>query len=98
MSIIVFLVNAPLREHLLPIAEHVMLTILQGVSSLSLNSGSINLTFTAKKDLKFRQEVVSQGKAFSLPYVTPFPQFLSVTYVQLPFPIHRHIADHQRRK
>jgi hypothetical protein len=47
---------------------------LQGVSSLSLNSGTINLTFAAKRPLKERQSVVFHDSSdlmgsYSLPYL-----------------------------
>jgi hypothetical protein len=50
------------------------LTPLQGVSSLSLNNGTINLTFTAKSPLKNRQTVVFEDSSglmgsYSLPYL-----------------------------
>jgi hypothetical protein len=56
----------------------------KGVSSLSLNSGTIDLNFTPKKTLKNRDPVVFQeanGKivSYSLPYVMSFPHFVFVT-------------------
>ena len=58
--------------------RHLSLTRLQGVSSLSLNSGSINLAFSTAKslDLKLLQSVVSYSPAgqgslesYTLPYL-----------------------------
>ena len=57
--------------------RHLSLTRLQGVSSLSLNSGSINLAFSTTKSLSQRQSVVSNiaegpsGKlvSYTLPYL-----------------------------
>ena len=57
-------------------SRHLSLTRLQGVSSLSLNSGSINLAFSTTKSLSQRQSVVSYNPAgqgsltsFTLPYL-----------------------------
>ena len=57
--------------------RHLSLTRLQGVSSLSLNSGSINLAFSTTKSFSQRQSVVSYisegpgGKlvSYTLPYL-----------------------------
>ena len=51
-----------------------VLTPSQGVSSLSLNGGAVNLTFTAKTTLKLRQMVVFEDSSglmgsYSLPYL-----------------------------
>ncbi len=53
---------------------HGRFTPSQGVSSLSLNGGTVNLTFTAKKTLKERQTVVFEDSSglmgsYSLPYL-----------------------------
>ena len=50
------------------------LRLLQGVSSLSLNGGTINLTFAAKTTLKDRQKVVYEDStgpmgSYTLPYL-----------------------------
>ena len=52
----------------------VLRLLLQGVSSLSLNSGTINLTFTPKKTLQYRLPVVyrsniQQLSSYTLPYL-----------------------------
>ncbi len=68
---------------------HGRFTPSQGVSSLSLNGGSVNLTFTPKTTLKERQTVVFEDSSgaigsYSLPYL-----FQSVDTVNVGSPNHK---------